>query len=90
MRRSRPIVAWKNGFAGRFVGCGDFLAGGRLVNEVAAAVNGRKAAEAIVWAIPVVEVLPLGQACLEIWILEVDGWPELIECSSLDAFHLAV
>ena len=78
-----PVVPRQDELTIRIVVGGDLLAGGSLAKEIAHTVNRRAAAEAVVRAVPVVEVLPFGDPVLELRIPQIDSGPELFESASL-------
>ena len=88
--RAGPVVARQDELTGRVKGGGDLCAGWGLIEPFAEPVDRGKAAEAVVRAFPVIEVLPVGRLGFEIWVVEVDGRPELLESGALDALDLAV
>ena len=85
-RSHRPVVPWQDELAIRIVVGGDLFAGGSLAKEVAHTVNRRPAAEAVVRAVPVVEMLPLREPVFELRIPQIDSGPELFESVSLHPF----
>lgn len=48
------------------------------------------ATDAAAWAVPLVEMLPLGESVFELWIPQIDSWPELLESGSLYPFDFSV
>ena len=66
------------------------LAGGSLAKEIAHTVNRWAAAETVVRAVRVGEMLPLGEPVVELGILQIDNKPELYESSSQHPFDLYV
>ena len=86
----RPVVPRQDELAIRIVVGGDLLAGGSLAQEIANTVNRRAAAEAVVRAVPVVEVLQLGEPVFELRISQIDRRPELFESGSLHPFDFSI
>ena len=72
------------------VGSDDVGHEGCLGDELADAIDGRLAPEGVVRPLPVLEVLPFGQAVGDVGALEVDGRPELLERGALGSLDLAV
>lgn len=61
-----------------------------IVDPLADPVDRRQPVQAVVRSLPVLEVLPLVKAIVELGIFEIHRWPELLKSCLLDALGLSV